>query len=248
MKVQPLKIEIPDNAAQGATLANVNRVFEYLRSRGWNVNRPSVNRHARKGLIQRNDAGEFPLSGVLEYAGQHWQITDPALAVPEEQQPTATETGHEIPQDIVNELGLDPALVRLRYVEHTAYTRLMAAMESGTVPDAMFRSYGQSVELLRKAEKNLLDLQREQRELLPKSEVKTWLFQQIVNTKATLTNIPGKLAPQLEGLPWPKIQLALEKEIRHALSKLSSDIDAPLAGGVEATGQPEPMAMGGGQS
>lgn len=246
MQIQSLKIEIPDNAAFGAALPNVNRVFEWLVARGWNCTRASVNRHAGKGLIGRNEAGDFPLDAVQEYARNHWQIVNPALAVPEDPEPSAT--GSVFDSEAGLELGLDPALGRLRHVERTAYGRLMSAMESGTVPEAMFRSYGQSVELLRKAEKNLLDLQRERRELLPKAEIKTWLFRQIVSAKATLTNLPGKLAPQLEAQPWPKIQLMLEKEINHALDKLSCDPDTPMAGGLEAAGLDEPMAMGGGQS
>lgn len=77
--------------------------------------------------------------------------------------------------------------------------------------------------------------------------MKTWLFRQIISAKSTLTNLPGKLAPQLEGLPWPQIQRKLEEEIQSALAKLSSDIDTPVDGGLEASGEPEPVAMGGGQ-
>jgi hypothetical protein len=49
------------------------------------------------------------------------------------------------------------------------------------------------------------------------------MLTQITATKSTLLNLPGKLAPQLENQPWPKIQKKLEEEIRFALDKLSSE-------------------------
>jgi len=249
MKIQSLSIEIPDNSASGAALPNVNRVFEWLLARGWDCTRATVNRHAGKGLIRRNASGEYPLDAVLEYARNHWRIINPALAVPEAPAPSGgADRSVDPPPEVGMEPGLDPALSRLRQAEVMAFQRWGRAMEDGNAPEAVFRSYAQAVELLRKAEKNLLDLQRERRELLPKSEVKTWLFRQIVSAKATLTNLPGKLAPQLEGLPWPIIQKKLEQEILHALGKLSSDIDAPMDPGLETAGEPEPMAMGGEQS
>lgn len=240
MNTLALNIEIPDNTATGAALPNVNRVYEWLLARGWDCTRASVNRHAVKGLIRRNAAGEFALVDVLDYAKNHWHVGNPALAVPEAQAASGSEV-RPVDLALVNtDLGLDPAVDRLRQAE------LLAFQEWQSNPSAtVFRSYGQAVELLRKAEKNLIDLQRERRELLPKSEVKTWLFRQIISAKSTLTNIPGKLAPQLEGLPWPKIQAKLEEEILHALGKLSSDPDAPVGGGLEAPSHVEPLAVGG---
>lgn len=239
---------MPENAARGATLPNVNRVFKWLSARGWNCSRATVHRHANKGLIRRNDAGEFPLDGVLEYARNHWRITNPALAVPEARPDGVSDPRPVDFGEVDLEPGLDPALVRLRQAEVMAFQRWTNALEEGNAPEAVFRSYGQAVELLRKAEKNLLDLQRERRELLPKGEVKTWLFRQIISAKAALLNLPGKLAPQLEGQPWHRIQQRLDEEIRDALSKLSSDIDAPVAGSLEAAGESESLAVGGVQS
>lgn len=249
MKIQPLSIEIPDNTATGAALPNVNRVFTWLSDRGWNCTRPTIHRHAAKGLIRRNAAGEFELSDVLDYARNHWRIVNPALAVPEvpvvsdgEAHPVA------LPVEIGFEPGLDPAVDRLRQAEVMAFHRWNKAVEDGNAPEAVFRSYGQAVELLRKAEKNLLDLQRERRDLLPKSEVKVWLYRQIIASKTTLLNLPGKLAPGLEGQSWPKIQAKLEEEIRNAISKLSCDIDGHLDSGLEAPGHVESVDVGGAQS
>ena len=242
MQMQQLMIKIPDNAASGAALPNSNRVYQFLLSKGWNCTRATVYRHAKAGMIRTNDAGEFPMDAALEYARDHWQLENPALSLPEAASlPTGVAT-QALAFETSGDVGLDAALVRLRQAEVLGYQKWMKDPSPQT-----YKSYNQSVELLRKAEKNLLDLQKERRELLAKDEVKTWLFRQIISAKSTLTNLPGKLAPQLEGLPWPQIQRKLEEEIQSALAKLSSDIDAPLDGGLEASGEPEPMAMGGDQ-
>lgn len=244
MQMQQLMIQVPDNAASGAALPNYNRVFQFLRSKGWNCTRATVFRHGKAGRIRTNDAGEFPLDAVLEYARDHWQLVNPALSIPE----AKPGNGHVGMGDQARvfepcgDVGLDAALVRLRQSEALGYQKWMDEQNGQA-----FKNYAQAVELLRKAEKNLVDLQKERRELLAKDEVKTWLFRQIISAKATLTNLPGKLAPQLEGLPWPQIQRKLEEEILSALAKLSSDIDASVDGGLEASGEPEPVAMGGGQ-
>lgn len=242
MQMQQLMIQVPDNAASGAALPNYNRLYQFLLSKGWNCTRATVYRHAKAGRIRMNDAGEFPMDAALEYAREHWQLVNPALSVPEAPSWPADMATQAQTFETCGDVGLDAALVRLRQSEFLAHQKWMNDFSTSA-----FRNYGQSIELLRKAEKNLLDLQKERRELLAKDEVKTWLFRQIISAKATLTNLPGKLAPQLEGLHWPQIQRKLEEEIQSALAKLSSDIDAPMDGGLEASGEPEPVAMGGGQ-
>ncbi len=241
MQMQQLMIQVPDNVASGAALPNYNRLFQFLLSKGWNCTRATVYRHAKAGRIRTNDAGEFPMDAALEYAREHWHLVNPALSVPEaKQEPRPADMSDHTRVETCGDVGLDAALVRLRQSEALGYQKWMDEPNAQT-----FRSYSQSMELLRKAEKNLLDLQRERRELLPKSEVKTWLFRQIISAKTTLTNLPGKLAPQLEGMPWPQIQRKLEEEIQNALTKLSSDIDAPVDGGLEASGESESVAVGG---
>lgn len=243
MQMQQLMIQVPDNAASGAALPNSNRVYQFLFSKGWNCTRATVYRHAKAGIIRTNDAGEFPVPAALEYAREHWQLANPALSVPEAKSyPKSADMNDHARAETCGDVGLDAALVRLRQSEALGYQKWMDEPNPQT-----FRSYSQSMELLRKAEKNLLDLQKERRELLPKSEVKSWLFRQIISAKATLTNLPGKLAPQLEGMPWPQIQRKLEEEIQNALTKLSSDIDGHMGGGMEASGESEPVAVGGSQ-
>lgn len=241
MKVQSLSIEIPSNSGAGVTLKNTNRVFEYLTAQGWRCSRTTVNRHAKAGKIQTNSAGEFPVSGVDAYAAMHFErIGDFSDDVTKE----SVGGAHDAPPTAGMEPGLDAALERLRAAEVSAFLEWKKGLEQGVPSNPVFRSYAQSIELLRKAERNLLDLQREQRILLPASEVKEWMVRQITASKSALLNVPGKLAPQLEGLPWPIIQQRLEDEINSALEKLSEDPCGVVAAVLETTGEPQPLEVG----
>jgi len=121
--------------------------------------------------------------------------------------------------------GLEAALDRLRAAERVTYQRWQSAFqENDSNASVYFRDWQQALDLLRKAEDNLLTVLNKRRELLPTDEVKTWLTRQIEAAKAHLLDLPGKLAPVIEGLPWPQIQKMLETEIKDALSKLSADI------------------------
>lgn len=206
---------------EAKVLPNVNQVFEYLFAQGWRCTRPTVNRHAKAGKIPANGAGEFSISDVETYAVSHFErvggTAKAADAAPSGDEPTA------VLPEVSMELGLDAALGRLRAAEFTAYSEWKKGLGQGAASAPMFRSYSQSIELLRKAEKNLLDLQKERKTLMPASEVKEWMVHRIMGAKTILLNLPGKLAPQLEGLPWPKIQERLEEEIRNALERLAAD-------------------------
>ncbi len=123
----------------------------------------------------------------------------------------------------VGETGLEAALERLRTAERSTYERWAQAFKDNRKEaPLLFKDWKEALDLLRKAEKNLTDHLTQRRELLPSSEVKAWMVTQITAAKQTLLNIPGKLAPQLENQPWPKIQKRLEEEIRIALEKISS--------------------------
>lgn len=231
----PLGIEIPDNSGIGATLKNTNRVFEYLTAQGWKCSRATVNRHAKAGKIPTNAAGEYPLGGVNDYAAEHFEREggEPG-AGPELDLVAGTAV------ELSGEQGIEHAMNRLRAAEILAFQQWQASPTA-----TAFRSYAQAVEALRKFERSFLDLQRERRELLQTSEVRAWMLRQIIASKSTLLNLPGKLAPQLEGQPWPKIQAKLEEEIKSALSKLASDPVSLVDGSLEAAGESEPLAVGG---
>ncbi|MDZ7759937.1 MAG: hypothetical protein U5L00_06740 [Desulfovermiculus sp.] len=121
-----------------------------------------------------------------------------------------------------DELGLEGALTRLREAERRTYQLWIKALYDGQ-PDqnVHFQTWRQAVDLLRKAEGNLLQVLEQRRDLLPADEVKVWMSRQIEVAKSTLLDLPGKLAPSLENLPWSEIQKTLDEEIRHALSRLS---------------------------
>ncbi len=142
---------------------------------------------------------------------------------PEPEEPVSLPPATELPQDA---LGLEAALTRLRQAESATYHRWMQGLENKDPDSAThFQNWQRAMDLLRKAEGNLLELLERRRELLPADEVRVWLSRQIETAKSTLLDMPGKLAPSLENLPWTEIQKALEDEVRHALSKLSESIE-----------------------
>jgi hypothetical protein len=130
----------------------------------------------------------------------------------------------ELTTDVNDEPGLEAALDRLRDAERSTYLMWREAIANGDDGGPEFRKWQQALDLLRKAEDNLIAVLTKRRELLPAAEVKTWMSRQIEAAKAHLLDLPDKLAPQLEGLPWPQIQKILQGEISDALNKLSADI------------------------
>ncbi len=153
--------------------------------------------------------------GVIQKAAEILRVRDGVLT-PEVIEPEAQGTG--------NEIGLEAALHRLRHAEQATFAKWQQYFNDDRKEAPMFfKDWQAALDLLRKAEKNLTDHLTQQRELLPASEVKAWMATQITAAKQTLLNIPGKLAPQLENQPWPKIQKRLEEEIRFALEKISSE-------------------------
>lgn len=122
-------------------------------------------------------------------------------------------------QKELSQEGLEGGLARLRHAEKHSYT---CWTESGTVTD--LKAWHNALDLLRRAEANLLEVLQKRRELIPAGEVKEFMGRQIEAAKAKLLDLPGQLSPGLEGLPWPDIQRQLEREIREALHGLSKDI------------------------
>lgn len=158
--------------------------------------------------------------GVIQKAVEILRDRDGALV------PEVIETSLDVKkQEIVNNgVGLEAALERLRQAEQATFQKWQTAFKDNRKEAPMFfKDWQMALDLLRKAEKNLTEHLTQQRELLPASEVKTWMSGMITAAKQTLLNIPGKLAPQLENQPWPKIQKRLEEEIRFALEKISSN-------------------------
>ena len=116
--------------------------------------------------------------------------------------------------------GLEGALARLRHAEKYSYECWTG---TGSVSD--LKAWHGALDLLRKAEDNLLVVLTKRRDLLPAAEVQSWMGRKIEAAKAALLDMPGRVAPGLEGLPWPEIQKLLEHEIRAALRGISKPIE-----------------------
>ena len=124
-----------------------------------------------------------------------------------------------VKQKELSQEGLEGGLARLRHAEKQTYELWT---ETGKAGD--FKAWQNALDLLRKAEDNLLTVLAKNRELLPAGEIKEFMGKQIEAAKSKLLDMPGRLSPGLEGLPWPDIQKQLEREIREALHGLSTDI------------------------
>jgi hypothetical protein len=115
--------------------------------------------------------------------------------------------------------GLEGALARLRHAEKHSYQCWTA---SGSISD--LKAWHGALDLLRKAEDNLLVVLTKRRDLLPAGEVQTWIGRRVDAAKASLLDLPARVSPGVEGLPWPEIQKILEREIREALRGISEPI------------------------
>jgi len=224
---------------QPGVLRNPRQITAYLKASGWKAVQATVYRHAADGKIPAGPDGTYSIEDVEAYAAGNMERVE---------EPKGESSAGIEAVDTCMDPGLDSALVRLRAAEVMAYQRWTKAVESGKAPEAVFKSYAQALELLRKAEKNLLDLQKERGDLVPQADAKEWMLRRVIAAKTGLLDLPGKMAPQLEGLPWPKIQRLLEKEIRHAVARLGADDGAVVGAGLGSAGGPEPVAMGGGAS
>jgi hypothetical protein len=150
---------------------------------------------------------------ALQKAAEILRDRDGTL-VPEIIEPVTRETGNQ-------EIGLEAALERLRQAEQATFAKWQESFNANRKESPVFfKDWQTALDLLRKAEKNLTDHLTQRRDLLPALEVKTWLARKIEATKSTLLDMPGKVSPELEGLPWPEIQKRLTEEVRDALGKL----------------------------
>jgi hypothetical protein len=165
-------------------------------------------------LVNRRSSG--PRSRELAIRAAEILRDRDGTLVPEIIEPVSRETGND-------EIGLEAALERLRQAEQATFAKWRESFNQNMRESPVFfKDWQTALDLLRKAEKNLTDHLTQQKDLLPALEVKTWLARKIEATKSTLLDLPGKIAPELEGLPWPEIQKRLTEEIRDALGKLQN--------------------------
>jgi hypothetical protein len=114
--------------------------------------------------------------------------------------------------------GLEGGLARLRHAEMHSYN---CWSETGSVSD--LKAWHGALDLLRKAEDNLISVLERRKELLPAGEVRSALATMVEAAKSSLLDLPGRVAPSLEGLPWPEIKKALDIELREVLRGLSDN-------------------------
>jgi len=119
------------------------------------------------------------------------------------------------------ETGLVAALDRARSAEVAAYkAHLDFVKKSGIVSAACLDTWQKALDILRKCEKDFGEVLERRRELVEMKQVQDWLESHIEQIKTILLNLPAKVAPEFESLPWPEIQKRLTQEIRDAISKL----------------------------
>lgn len=119
--------------------------------------------------------------------------------------------------------GIEPGVVRLRNAEESLHRIWLFAVESeDAAAQTHFRNWQDALDLLAKAEQGLVKYLKETGALTETAKFKTFMKQNIEVAKSILLDIPGRIAPQCEGLPWPQIQKMLESEVRRALEKLAA--------------------------
>ena len=121
------------------------------------------------------------------------------------------------------EVGLIAALERARQAEVDAYTAHMNYMtENDAINTNALDAWQKTLEILRRCENDFTKVLEMRKELVSLKKVQDWMHPLIEQTKMQLLNIPSKLAPQLENLPWHEIQKKIDEEIRSAISKLKA--------------------------
>lgn len=118
--------------------------------------------------------------------------------------------------------GLSAALDRARLAEVDAYQAHHESMQkTGIISAGSLDAWQKTLDILRKCETDFTKVLERRRELVEIKQVQDWLQHHIEQIKAILLNLPAKLAPSLESLPWHEIQKRLDQEMRDAISKLS---------------------------
>lgn len=119
--------------------------------------------------------------------------------------------------------GMIAALERAREAEVVAYEMYNHALQvTGVISVNSLDAWQKTLDILRKCETDFNRVLERQRLLIEKKEVQDWLEPMIEQTKTMLLNLPAKLAPSLEGLPWHEIQQRLDQEVRDVITKLTT--------------------------
>jgi len=121
------------------------------------------------------------------------------------------------------ETGIEKALERARNAELKAYQMYEeVTAKTGIISVNSLDAWQKTLDVLRKCEMDFTKVLERRRVLVTKKSVQDWLEPMIEQVKTVLLNMPAKLAPSLENLPWHEIQTRLDQEIRDAISKLAN--------------------------
>jgi hypothetical protein len=121
------------------------------------------------------------------------------------------------------EVGMQNALIRAQQAELTAYNLYNESLtKTGVVSVAALESWQKTLDILRKCETDFGRALERRRVLVERVKVQEFLEPMLENTKQKLLNLPSKIAPSLEGLPWHEIQTRIEQEIRDVIEALQN--------------------------
>jgi len=119
-------------------------------------------------------------------------------------------------------LGMTAALERAKNAEvnaHEVYQNTYK--ETGIIDVASLDAWQRTLEVLRKCETDFTKVMEKQKFLVERSAVQSFVETMVENTKTILLNLPSKMAPSLDGLPWQDIQERLTLEVRDIIDGLA---------------------------
>jgi hypothetical protein len=117
--------------------------------------------------------------------------------------------------------ALQAALERARQAEIKAYELYeLSLAKTGVISVISLESWQKTLDILRRCETDFNKVLERRRVLVERKDVQNFLEPMIENVKSVLLNLPAKVAPGLEGLPWHEIQSRLDQEIRDILEGL----------------------------
>lgn len=142
----------------------------------------------------------------------------PKKSTSEDKNNSTTEVAEECKK--IYRKGLTPALGRVRQAEIEAYEQYRKKLSQNKPTAGALKTWQSTLDVLRKCENDFLSVLEARKELIPYNRYLAELQPMLGKIKLILMNIPSKLAPRLEGLPWHEIQKILESEIRDVLENI----------------------------
>lgn len=120
-------------------------------------------------------------------------------------------------------LGMVAALQRARQAEYDAHEIYQKGFKkTGIISAVSLDIWQKTLDILRRCETDFIKTMERQRLLVERSAVQTYIETMIEQVKQTMLNLPSKMAPSLDGLPWQEIQEKMEAEVRDVLEGLSN--------------------------